>query len=159
MSRSGLCIAFAATMTLIACGGDAANTDAPVDTPPEVVAMQPITGDWLITAIETADGTLVPAEGTTPSLSFSEEAMPTGSRIVTGSGGCNRISGGYDAGRTGSLAFTGSPAMTRMACPGPIMDFESALTNALSEVRSYAVEAGVLSISYVGGTIRLESSD
>jgi hypothetical protein len=46
MSRSGLCAAFLWTMTAVACGGAAENSAAAGDLPPEVLAVQAITGDW-----------------------------------------------------------------------------------------------------------------
>lgn len=55
---------------------------------------------------------------------------------VTGSGGCNRIAGSYNANER-SLRFTGI-ASTRMACTRG-MDTESNFLNALEQVRSWKI--------------------
>ena len=52
---------------------------------------------------------------------------------VTGSGGCNRFSGSYEAGE-GTLSF-GPLASTRMACPG--METETAFLRALEGTRRF----------------------
>jgi heat shock protein HslJ len=54
---------------------------------------------------------------------------------ATGSGGCNRFTGGYEAG-DGTLTF-GPLASTRMACPG--MDTETAFLRALEGTRRFRV--------------------
>ena len=52
---------------------------------------------------------------------------------VTGSGGCNRFTGGYESG-AGTLRF-GALASTRMACPA--MDTETAFLKALEGARKF----------------------
>jgi len=141
-----------------ACGGEA--DEAPALTPEpsaEVVESPSLVGEWRVVMIDMADGEdLTPDPEALPMLTFSDEATPTGSRILTGSSGCNRLSGSYDAGRSGSLAFTGSPAMTRMACPEHIMRVEQVLVIALESARSYTIEDGTLTIEFGGGEIHLE---
>jgi putative lipoprotein len=57
------------------------------------------------------------------------------SQRVTGSGGCNRISGSYESGR-GVMRFRGL-ATTQMACAS--MDSETAFLRALNETRRYRI--------------------
>lgn len=64
------------------------------------------------------------------------------SKHVTGSGGCNRINGTYEAG-TGTLRF-GPLAATMMACPS--METETAFLRALQETRRYRLSGRVLDL-------------
>jgi len=56
---------------------------------------------------------------------------------VAGSGGCNRIMGGYEL-RGEDIAFKGM-ASTRMACAGGLMETESAFLKALDETRGWKI--------------------
>ena len=68
--------------------------------------------------------------------------LQPGARRVTGSGGCNRISGSYETG-PGTLRF--SPMIsTQMACPS--MDFETAFLGALNATRRYRIEGRILEL-------------
>lgn len=73
---------------------------------------------------------------------------------VTGSGGCNRISGNYDVGE-GTLTF-GKLATTMMACP--TMDTEAEFIRALENTRRYRVRGRTLDLMDGGGRVlvRLE---
>jgi putative lipoprotein len=64
------------------------------------------------------------------------------SKRVTGSGGCNRISGGYEAGN-GTLRF-GRTMSTQMACPS--MNTETAFLRALAGTRRYRVSGRFLEL-------------
>ena len=64
------------------------------------------------------------------------------SKRVTGSGGCNRITGSYEAGN-GTLRF-GRLVSTMMACLD--MDTERAFLRALQETRSYRVHGRTLEL-------------
>ena len=64
------------------------------------------------------------------------------SKRVTGSGGCNRISGRYQAG-SGTLRF--SPMISsQMACPA--MDMEAAFLRALNGTRRYRIRGRILEL-------------
>jgi len=65
------------------------------------------------------------------------------SKHVTGSGGCNRISGSYEA-DDGRLRFD-RLVSTMMACPS--MDIESAFLRALNAARRYRVQGRTLELS------------
>lgn len=73
---------------------------------------------------------------------------------VTGSGGCNRINGGYEAGNQ-TLRFSGM-ASTRMACPA--LDTETAFLKGLDDTRRYRVEGRTLELQDDAGRVlaRLE---
>jgi heat shock protein HslJ len=129
---------------------------APAEFAPEVVEAPSVVGAWRVVLIDMSDGEdLTPDPDAIPTLTFSDEATPTGSRMLTGFTGCNRLTASYDAGRSGSLAISGSPAMTRMACPEDITRVEQILMVALESARSYSVEDAVLTIVFGGGQIRL----
>lgn len=76
------------------------------------------------------------------------------SKRMTGSGGCNRISGGYEAG-PGTLRF-GQIMHTQMACPA--MEGETAFLRALTNTRRYQVLGRVLELRDDSGRVlaRLE---
>lgn len=146
---------------LVSCGGpggDAPSGDmSPGDTSAEAPDPEALVGEWRLVLIE-MDGADLPAPGddAAPTLSFTAEADPTGSRRFGGSGGCNRIMGGYDAGRTGRLAISRGPAMTMMACPDAVMSLEQTFLTALESASAYSVEEGRLSIEFDGGVLRME---
>jgi len=76
------------------------------------------------------------------------------SQKVTGSGGCNRFNGSYQA-QAGTLRF-GPLATTRMACPH--MENETAFLRALDYTRAYRVHGRTLELLDDKGTtlVRLE---
>ena len=62
---------------------------------------------------------------------------------VAGSGGCNRITGGYERSGTDGLKFS-RIVSTRMACPGP--DLETPFLRALDRVDGFSIAQGVLTL-------------
>jgi heat shock protein HslJ len=78
--------------------------------------------------------------------------LDAGSARVTGSGGCNRFSGGYEAGK-GTLRV-GPLAATKMACGS--MDTEDAFFRALDETRRYRVKGRVLELLDGNGKVLAE---
>jgi copper homeostasis protein (lipoprotein) len=80
--------------------------------------------------------------------------LEPGTRRVTGSGGCNRISGSYETG-SGTLRF--SPMIsTKMACPS--MDTETAFLRALNGTRRFRIQGRILELMGNDGKtlVRLE---
>jgi heat shock protein HslJ len=158
--RSGAGVVLLMSLILAACEGGAggeggesgaAMPDEPADDPDALV------GSWLLVSITQGEGTeLVPPGEAEPMLEFTAEADPTGSRRFGGSGGCNRIMGGYDAGRTGRLAIGRGPAMTMMACPEPVMSLEQAFLAALESASSYRIDGDRLTIGFDGGELHLQ---
>jgi heat shock protein HslJ len=70
---------------------------------------------------------------------------------VAGSAGCNNYSARYQL-EGDKLSIT-APASTKMACPQPIMDQESAYLKALENAQSFKVQAGELIISSADGEV------
>lgn len=70
-----------------------------------------------------------------------EETEERTGRLV-GSGGCNRISGGYV--RDAESIHIGPLISTRMACPEPIMSTESGFLLALETADRYEIDGDVL---------------
>jgi heat shock protein HslJ len=104
-----------ADRVLHGCGGD------PVDL---------LTGGaWQITAL--GDAALVEPERL--SLNFLDAGR------VAGSGGCNRIVGGFSL--TGEGLHFGPMASTMMACPDPLMEQERRMLDALEQVMAFDLDA------------------
>lgn len=160
MNRFGPLGLIVLALPLGACGGAAeeaaADSAAPPAAEPAAPARSLTDHEWRLVMLDMADGEdMMPDPSALPTLSFSEEAMPTGSRSMSGFTGCNRLTAGYDAGRGGRLAVSGV-AMTRMACPDDIMSLERVLVMALESATSYELTDGGAAIGFGGGTIRLE---
>lgn len=85
-------------------------------------------GAWRITAL--GDATLVEPERL--SLNFLDAGR------VAGSGGCNRIGGGFSL--TGEGLQFGPMASTMMACPEPLMEQERRMLDALEHVAAFDVD-------------------
>ncbi len=122
----------ASALLLAACGAPDPVMDAPPaadeaaqETVLEADAEEALTGpEWIVTDI---DGQPV-LDDAAPSIAF----LPNG---VTGSAGCNRFNGGYEADAM-SLTF-GALATTRMACADDRMEQERAFLTLLSRVTTY----------------------
>jgi putative lipoprotein len=71
---------------------------------------------------------------------------------VTGSGGCNRISGRAEV--QGERITFGPMISTKMACPPAIMDQESKFLAALGDVQRFKVDAGKGKLILFNGTGR-----
>jgi copper homeostasis protein (lipoprotein) len=81
-----------------------------------------------------------------PGLSFDAAA-----RRVSGSGGCNRITGSYTRTGTDGLTF-GRMAGTMMACADG-MEVEAAFLKALARVKSYNILGSILELYDEAGTL------
>jgi copper homeostasis protein (lipoprotein) len=81
-------------------------------------------------------------------------ALDPKAKRVTGSGGCNRISGSYESG--GDTLTFGPITSTRMACPG--METETAFLKALEGTRRFRLVGRHLDLEDARGTVlaRLE---
>ena len=75
---------------------------------------------------------------------------------VSGSGGCNRFTGGY-AQDGASLRF-GRMASTRMACVPAAMDQERRFFEALDSVAAWRIENGLLHLTGAGGATLIRLS-
>lgn len=153
----------------LACSGG--DTDAPASEEPEAEMSAPddaerllatarsqsLVGSWRLVRLVRDEGESVdPVDDAVPTITFTAEANPTGSRLYSGSAGCNRISGAYDAGSTGRLGIAAGAAMTMMACPDPIMRMEQAFMGALERSDAYTVDGDELVIEFDGGSLLME---
>lgn len=78
----------------------------------------------------------------------------TADGAVYGSGGCNRLRGGYRTTGADGLEL-GPLASTMMACPSPADEAERHVLDALGAVRRWRVEGGVLLLMDAGGATLL----
>jgi putative lipoprotein len=137
-------------VTVIACsprssseGPAAADSDKGA---PATVPTSPSFAGTHWTLITLGDRDIVAASATRePHLTFAAD-----SSRVSGSGGCNRVFGGY-AMSGDSLSFSGV-ASTKMACATG-MDIEAAFLPALSRVARWRIVDGKLELSDAAGTL------
>lgn len=103
--------------------------------------------DWRLVAFAGDDGALldVPA-GVSASARFEAGR-------VSGSGGCNRFTGGWTG--TAEALSIGPLAGTMMACEEPAMAVEAAVLRHLSEARRAAIGDGRLDLVGEGGAVLL----
>ncbi|HEX9986425.1 MAG TPA: META domain-containing protein [Thermoanaerobaculia bacterium] len=102
------------------------------------------------------------AAGTTPTFEdrdwtyVSRDAQPTirfssATHEVTGSTGCNQLSGTYTI--TGTSLTFGPLATTKRACEGPVMQVERELLQGLQHARRWAVRDGELELTDDAGGV------
>ncbi|GHU04519.1 hypothetical protein FACS1894158_04990 [Betaproteobacteria bacterium] len=100
--------------------------------------------DWVLTRLESQ-----PVTTTKPAqLRLNAEGR------VSGSGGCNRISGAYQL-TGGQIAFS-QVVSTKMACIGDVAATEDAFFKALAQVASWEITGQTLSLRDAGGKLVLE---
>lgn len=89
-----------------------------------------------------------------------DDAVPTlmlDEGVASGSGGCNRFSGGYEV--DGDSLTIGPLAGTMMACEEPKMTVESTYLAALEAADAWAIDGGELVLTSGGDeTLRFTSS-
>lgn len=152
------------SLIIASCGaeaGEAGSSSADVMVPLEAQAAGPVLSDhrWRLTVIDMSDGDDVePTVERAPNVVFSEEASPTGSRLMSGSTGCNNFNAAYDAGRGGRLVIS-SAAMTRMACTEDVMRVEQVFVISLESARTYVIDEDGLTIDFGGGVLRFVADD
>jgi putative lipoprotein len=100
---------------------------------------------WRLVAMGEAP---VVVEGQTapPHLVFDAEGA------VFGSGGCNRLRGGYQTGAEGALSFA-PMASTMMACPEAAMRLEDGFTAMLGRIDAMAIDGDRLILSAQGAPL------
>lgn len=166
MKRPTRCLAISLSLlALNACEPADGPEPSGADEAPAPAAAQPAgpglwAHDWRLTSIDMMDGDdLTPVEGAEAVVTFAEEAHPTGSRMLTGTTGCNRFNGAYDAGRGGRLFVSPGVAMTRMACPPPVMEVETFFMMGLEAATTYEVTDSTLTVEFGGGTLHFVAAD
>lgn len=75
--------------------------------------------------------------------------------LLTGEAGCNRYTASFALSGEG-LAF-GRAAATRMACPGALMEQESGMLEALSEVARFDLDASGALLLYGGDEVLIRA--
>ena len=156
-------VTLVSSFVLASCGAEEpqAESNEPAPAPAAVQADGPALSDhaWRLAAIDMMDGEdFEPAAGSEPTVVFSEEANPTGSRLMNGSTGCNDFNATYDAGRGGRLAIS-SATMTRMACADDAMRLEQFFMIGLESARTYTIDDAGLAIDFGGGVLHFVADD
>lgn len=157
LHRYGIALVFSLAIGACGGGGGAPSSGEPANEAASVVPSSegPALSDhpWRLVSIDMVDGEDVdPATGAEPTVMFSEEANPAGSRIMTGSTGCNRFNATYDAGRGGRLVV-GPVSTTRMACRDKAMRLEQIFLIGLESTRTYTMDESGLWIDFGGGLL------
>jgi copper homeostasis protein (lipoprotein) len=105
--------------------------------------------DWQLHRLEDGQEPALPAAGARPV----QLRLDPDSDRVSGSGGCNRLMGGFEL-KGPKLRFL-PLASTRMACPDPQMAFERRFFNAVELVRGWRIEGGTLLLLDADGRVLL----
>ena len=165
MHRCGIVLVL--LLAIVACGGGGGD-EAPSHGEPSNQITSPVPNSegpalsdhpWQLVTIDMVDGDDVdPAAGSEPTVIFSEEANPAGSRLMTGSTGCNRFNATYDAGRGGRLVV-GPASTTRMACLDEAMRLEQIFLIGLESTRTYTIDESGLWIDFGGGVLHFVAED
>lgn len=110
---------------------------------------------WRLAAIEVAgEDPMKPVDSAVPTISFTDDVDDSGRRRLNGSGGCNRFFGSYVVGPDGALTLPSPLGATRMACPEPIAQVESAFLGALERASSWERNDSGLRIRFENGVLR-----
>lgn len=109
--------------------------------PLQMAQVPSLTGDWRLVNMTAGNlpTPMVPPQITALTAEFADGR-------ITGSGGCNRFMGGYEA--QGEQLTIGPLASTFMACEPPIMDQESRYLTALQGAQRYEVNEQGLTVFY-----------
>ena len=135
------------------------STDLDASDDAAMVSVGGLTGvEWHLVTLQMEDAApLMPDARAIPTITFFDEATPTGRLRFGGSGGCNRFNGEYYAGDDGRLSVSQGLAMTMMACPEAVMRLEQDLMMALEGATAYQIDGDGLWINFGRGTIRLRA--
>lgn len=105
---------------------------------------------WKLTQLDGADVTMAPGQEREVRITLTDDGK------VHGFTGCNQVMGGYTLAGT-ALRFT-QLAGTRMACPPPLMQLESAVLGKLNSVTEYRFDGEYLVLLKDGAPVaRFES--
>ena len=132
-----LCTVLSVSLALAGCAGAPAAADPP---PPSLDGTA-----WVLAALPGAPSQ-PPTGGAAATLRFEAGR-------ASGTDGCNRFVAAYAA-QDGSFSFDARGAMTRMACPPPVVQHAEAFMAALAAARAYRVVAGQLQLLASDGSVR-----
>jgi len=108
-----------------------------------------LVGDWTATGVNNGSGGVeTNAQTEALTATFAEDGS------LSGSGGCNTFNAGYTVEGTDGLTI-GPIASTKMACPDEVMTAEDAYFTALSNVATYSVSAGTLTLRDADGATQV----
>ena len=108
-----------------------------------------LVGDWTATGVNNgADAVETNAQTEALTATFAEDGT------LSGSGGCNTFNAGYTVEGADGLII-GPIASTKMACPDEVMTAEDAYFTALSNVATYSVSAGTLTLRDADGATQV----
>ena len=138
LCRAGLPLLLAATM---ACAPVDGSTTQEVEVAEDAPVETLVDTKWRVEDID--GGGVIDRSNVT--LTFSGDGR------VSGTGGCNRISGEYtfDGER---LSVADNLAMTRRACAPALMEQDQRLVDALTSASAYRIDGGTLTITGADGT-------
>jgi len=158
-------VVLVSALVTAACGGreEASGSSEPANAAASAVlasqGMALSDHPWRLVAIDMLDGEDFNAPaGSEPTVIFSEEANPAGSRLMMGSTGCSGFNATYDAGRGGRLVV-GRAITTRMACPDEVMRIEQFFLTGLKSTRTYTIDDSGLWIDFGGGVLHFAADD
>lgn len=116
-----------------------------------IAQSEDLAGAWVVTGYNDGREAVVSVlEDAAAEVSFDEDGN------ISGTGGCNRLMGTFTADE-GNLAVE-TVAMTKMACPEPVMEQESALIAALESATGYSVEGNELRLTTADGATAMALS-
>jgi heat shock protein HslJ len=93
--------------------------------------------------------TLVELNYEQPALPDTDLSISFQENQINGSGGCNNFNSSFELGSENPLMMTIRPvAVTKMACPEPILDQETAYFSALEDVSQWGYYFGRLALYY-----------
>lgn len=104
------------------------------------VVAQSLTGNWQVISLGDA---ALPDEASV-TLDFATDR-------VSGRSGCNRYNGAFS--QNGESVTFGPTAMTRMACPPPLMEMETQFTKALAGTTGFLISEDGTLLLYSGGGV------
>ena len=122
-------IAMAVVFAIAGCGGDETSLDGT---------------NWTLETIDSGTASSPAIEGTEPTLVFA-------GTMVSGSDGCNQLSGSVTVGPDDAMSF-GPLASTQMACEQPVMDQASAIGEILAGVGTYTIDGSTLTLTAGDGS-------
>lgn len=99
------------------------------------------------------DGVAIGGDAVSSTIAGADAELVFEDGRVSGTGGCNRITGGYTA--DGDALSFSAIATTKMLCEATVMDQEAAIIAALEATASSSIEGTTLSLSDADGAFLL----
>lgn len=100
---------------------------------------------WELTDLASKPVAEYPAQNKKPYITFNQ-----GTRMLSGTGGCNSLSGVYTLGMPNLMSIK-NLVSTKMACPD--LTVEDALVGALEKTTNYTIEGSILTLRDSAGNV------